>query len=417
MDSAEKLTGILLIVLAVIIFLLMILSFTYLILRYKNKRKKREKKEKQEKDILLSKNKNKVKEELDIDSKQKTYKEYTKESIFKFMDFEKIEDNMIIQEKGKYLMVLECQGINYDLMSEIEKISVEQGFIQFLNTLRHPIQLYIQTRTINLEKSIQSYNDKLKAIEDNYHRKIFEYEEKQKAGIYSARDLQKEYYELTKERNLYEYTKDVISDIEKNSLNKSVLNKKYYIVIPQYQSEMEVGDFSKEEIQNMAFSELYTKAKSIIRVLYSCQINAKILDSEKLTDLLYVAYNRDESDIFGAEKARKAGFQELYSTSQDVFEKKIHILNKEIERKAIELANEKIQEVKSEQEKISEEMEKEIDDFIAQMAEELINENEEYVGEEISQKAISKIKNDNKKGGSENEKKQAKRGRPRTTAK
>ena len=49
-------------------------------------------------------------------------------------EFEKVEDNMIIQKKGKYLMVLECQGINYDLMSEMEMASVEQGFIEFLNT-------------------------------------------------------------------------------------------------------------------------------------------------------------------------------------------------------------------------------------------------------------------------------------------
>ena len=29
-----------------------------------------------------------------------------------------------------------------------EKIGVEEGFVQFLNTLRYPIQLYTQTRTV-----------------------------------------------------------------------------------------------------------------------------------------------------------------------------------------------------------------------------------------------------------------------------
>ena len=81
--------------------------------------------------------------------------EYTKNSIFDFMEFDKIEDNMIIRKKGRqYVMVIECQGVNYDLMSGLEKNSVEQGFLQFLNTLRYPIQLYIQTRTVNLGSSI-----------------------------------------------------------------------------------------------------------------------------------------------------------------------------------------------------------------------------------------------------------------------
>lgn len=97
---------------------------------------------------------------------QKIAKEYTKESIFKFMDFDKIEDNMIVQKNGnRYLMVVECQGINYDLMSEAEKVSVEEGFLQFLNTLRHPIQIYVQTRTVNLNNSLEGYNKRLQEIE------------------------------------------------------------------------------------------------------------------------------------------------------------------------------------------------------------------------------------------------------------
>ncbi len=80
------------------------------------------------------------------------------------MEFDTVEDNMISTKNGgKYvIMVVECQGINYDLMSEVEKNAVEEGFIQFLNTLRHPIQIYTQTRTINLESSIQTYRDKVK---------------------------------------------------------------------------------------------------------------------------------------------------------------------------------------------------------------------------------------------------------------
>ena len=39
------------------------------------------------------------------------------------MEFESIEDNMIVQKKGKrFLMIVKCQGINYDLMSGVEKI-------------------------------------------------------------------------------------------------------------------------------------------------------------------------------------------------------------------------------------------------------------------------------------------------------
>lgn len=112
----------------------------------------------------------------EVESKSKTAKSYTKESIFNFMEFDKIEDNMIVQKGGKkFLMVVECQGINYDLMSDVEKTAVESGFIQFLNTLRNPIQIYVQTRTINLEDSLKDYKDRLKKIESDLNSKEARY--------------------------------------------------------------------------------------------------------------------------------------------------------------------------------------------------------------------------------------------------
>ena len=87
-------------------------------------------------------------EKTNITTKSSTSSNTTnKQSIFNFMEFDTVTDNMIVQKNGsRYLMVVECQGINYDLMSGIEKTSVEEGFVQFLNTLRYPIQIYIQTR-------------------------------------------------------------------------------------------------------------------------------------------------------------------------------------------------------------------------------------------------------------------------------
>ena len=105
-------------------------------------------------DIIQNKYKNEKNKKIPNDNKNKKtakLKEYTKESIMDFMEFEKIEDNMIVQKKGKrFLMAIECQGVNYDLMSRVEKVAVEEGFQQFLNTLTHQIQIYIQTRSVNL---------------------------------------------------------------------------------------------------------------------------------------------------------------------------------------------------------------------------------------------------------------------------
>ena len=350
--SNNEISQILSIVLGVMFFILMILITIFVVLKLNEN-----KKEKKAQDILSGKEetdkKKKEKEEL-----HKISQLYSKQSIMDFMEFEKIEDNMIIQKKGRrYLMVVECQGINYDLMSQPEKIAVEEGFQQFLNTLRHPIQIYIQTRTINLESSINTYKSKIKEIEDNYNQNLFRYNQMREAGIYSQEDIEKSFYELTKQRNLLEYGRDLVTNTEKMSLNRSILNKNYYIIIPYFSEDAGDGQYDYEEIKNMAFSELYTKAQSIIRTLTASSISGKILSSQELVELLYVAYNRDDSEIFGIEKAAAAGYDELYSTAPDVFEKKMRVLDETIRQKGIELANETIEKVKSRPQQLAEEKE------------------------------------------------------------
>ena len=82
---------------------------------------------------LHFKEKNPKKEKDAISSNSKEVERVSstnKQSIFNFMEFDNVEDNMIIQKNGnRFLMVIGCQGVNYDLMSGLEKNGVEEGFV------------------------------------------------------------------------------------------------------------------------------------------------------------------------------------------------------------------------------------------------------------------------------------------------
>ena len=405
--NINSLTQILTILLVVMIFILMILSIIFLVLKSKENKKKNTK------EISKEENKNKDKTKLKAGNT-----EYNKQSLMDFMEFDKVEDNMIIQKDGKrFLMVVECQGVNYDLMSRVEKVAVEEGFQQFLNTLRHPIQIYIQTRTVNLENTISVYKDRVKEVEDKYRNMTLRYNQMRESEAYSKEDMDKYYFEITKQRNLLEYGKDIIANTEKMSLNKNVLNKKYYIIIPYFSEESTDEKYAKDEISSMAFSELYGKAQAIIRALASCSVGGKILTSKELVDLLYVAYNRDEAERFGIEKAMLAGYDELYSTSQDVFEKKIKVLDEEIKDKAIDLANETIMKVKSRPQKIADDKQSKFEELVKKMAEVVINDNKEYLGQDVAESAIEELEKMVEEGGKEENEKEKRTTRTRKTNK
>lgn len=317
---------------------------------------------------------------------------YNKQSIFKFMEFDKIEDNMIVQKNGnRYLMVMECQGVNYDLMSEMEQTAVEEGFLQFLNSLRYPIQIYVQTRTVNLENSISNYNRRVNEVEGDLRRKEAEYESNRQSGLFTKEELKAQFYEITKQRNLYEYGKDIIYNTQQMSLNKNVLNKQYYIITSYYPSELGTGNFDKEELKNLAFSELYTRCQSMIGALYTTGVTGRILDSNSLIELLYMAYNRDEAEVFGLDRALAAGYDELYSTAPEVIEKKIAALDKEIEIKAISKAEDVVEKIRTERERKLEERKIRMEDIIDEMAKMIIKENEAYLGKEIVQESIDEL--------------------------
>ena len=382
MDS-NSLTTLLTVLLISSVIILFILIIVFLVLTFAKQKKEKEKEQK------LEGNTAKV---PTTSSKIVQTKAYTTANVQDFMKFDEIKDNLIVQEKGKrYVMVIQCQGINYDLMSAIEKVSVEQGFVQFLNTLTRPIQLYVQARKVNLEESLENYRKRLKDIESRYKRVNFEYQQALKDGT-DRKQLETMKYEYIKQKNLYEYTKDIINNTEKMSLNKNILTKNYYIVL-SYMPENTDEMYQKEELIDMAFSELYTNAQSLLRVLSVTGVTGKVLNSVELADLLYVAYNRDASEVLGVDKAIRSGYDSLYTTAPDVVEKKIKELDKIIKEQALDMANKAIEEatLDTKRKRELEAKERDIQELVREMAKSMIYENQEYLSKEITEEAVEKI--------------------------
>lgn len=272
-----------------------------------------------------------------------------KDDIFNFMEFDKIQDNMIIQQKGeKYTAVIKCKGINYNLMSEVEQLSVEEGFMTFLNTLKFPVQLYVQAQTVNLKSNIAEYKQNMRAIYDEYDEVSTEYN----MVLNSLESTDEEIEEVEDKRNsvlnVLEYGQDIVKYVEKLALNKSMLQRSFYVLVSYYKSELSnAANFNKEELLDICYSELFTRVQNIMSGLSMCSVSATILNSNEIAELLYSAYNRDDKNFMSVQQALEAGFYRLYSTSEDAITKKhkklVENIRQEAEYKAIEALNKAIE--------------------------------------------------------------------------
>lgn len=262
-----------------------------------------------------------------------------RENVHKFMEFDEVIDNMIVRKnRTQYIMVIQCKGINYDLLSESEKEAVENGFTQFLNTLRFPIQLYVQTRSLNLHNIIEQYREKVNNIQIEINELDARIKKAKLAGNKTV--IEKLEFERRRKSNVLEYGNDISSYVERMSQNQNVLQQNTYVIVSYYTAEFggEINNYSKEEIDNISFSELYTRVQAVIRSLASAEVYGRVLESEELAELLYIAYNRDESEVLNLRKAFDAGFNDFYVTAPDILEKKKRKIEQEIEEQAIELA-------------------------------------------------------------------------------
>ena len=115
------------------------------------------------------------------------------------------------------------------------------------------------------------------------------------------------------------------------------------MIISYFTSEFgDTSTYSPDEIDDMAFSELYTRAQTLMRTISACGVNGKILNSVELAELLYVAYNREQSEIYTLRNALNSEYDRLYSTARDVMEERKKRLAMQVEEDAAKLTSKSI---------------------------------------------------------------------------
>lgn len=327
-------------------------------------------------------------------------KDLPKQEVKDFMGFDEIEDDMIIQENGnRFVMVLKCMGINYDLMSENEMLAVEEGFSNFLNTLKYPIQLYVQARSLDLDEGIKVYKDRLQMLGNEYDKYADAVSKTKAMGKATSAQKQQMDFELKKKRTLLDYGADIVNYIERMSMNRNILQRKYYVVISYHSSELGLAtNFKKEEVRDLAYSELYTRCRSISAALAPCGVESSILKSEELAELLYIAYNKDEADTYNLKKALDNGYYRLYSTAPDVKAKKDALLDEKIREDALaeaELALQtaigNLKDATASRMGLTEE--EEIEDETKRQAMQLILDNQDQFEAEVVDEALTELNN------------------------
>lgn len=281
--------------------------------------------------IFITKNRTKENE----NNKSKTNKDHGK-NIYKTqekIDIQKIKSigdgddaSLIIKNNNRYVGILEIYGVNYNLLSSRERLTLEEVFQSMLNGLDYSIQLFIQSRRIDIENYRKIYNDRLDELGEKLKQ------ERNKLALQSVKAHQEEIFDI--ENNIFrlenqiEYGKQVVEFINNFASYSSILEKRYYIVIP-YTYTGDIKDENEKFIT--AYNTISNRANSILTALSRGNISGKILNGFELSELLYVSYNKSDSNKYKFDRAVRTGFNNYIVTSRPVEYKILEQKEKELE--------------------------------------------------------------------------------------
>ena len=79
----------------------------------------------------------------------------TKPATQDFITIKDIKDNVVIQDNGQMCMILLASSINFDLKSYEEQQAILLQFQQFINTLDFTLQIYVQSRRLNIDPYLE----------------------------------------------------------------------------------------------------------------------------------------------------------------------------------------------------------------------------------------------------------------------
>lgn len=162
-----------------------------------------------------------------------------------------------------YRAIVEVSSVNYALMSQMEQDMIEVGYHSFLNSLRFPIEIYVQTREFDKDFMVDNLKNEIKRTKRRFP---------------SIENYAKLYTEQMQQ----------VTDYTKNSKVK-----KKFIIIPYDNTELsDVSALTNAEIKQFALEQLYNRCQIVVGGMAAIGLSAQILNKAGIMECLYSYYHR-----------------------------------------------------------------------------------------------------------------------------
>ena len=195
-----------------------------------------------------------------------------------FVPIDKIRDGIITLKNGELRAVLMTSSINLALKSEDEQTAVIMQFQNLLNSIEFPIQIFIQSRRLNIKPYLTLLTERSTEVkEDLLKIQIREY----------------------------------IQFIDRFTSETNIMTKHFFVVIPYYPSSLSNSaqdvssllSFNSKKVDHTADGrfeqgriQLEQRISTVTQGLSRFGVRAVKLSTEEVVELFYKLFNPGEED-------------------------------------------------------------------------------------------------------------------------
>ncbi|OHA81419.1 MAG: hypothetical protein A2675_00065 [Candidatus Yonathbacteria bacterium RIFCSPHIGHO2_01_FULL_51_10] len=197
-------------------------------------------------------------------------------SAQEFIPIKEIRDGIVILKNGELRLILLASSVNFALKSSDEQMAIIMQFQNFLNSLDFSVQIFIQSRRLDIRPYLSTLSDRL-GQETNEMMRI--------------------------------QIKEYIDYVRKLTENQGIMTKTFFVIVPygglaapiqgimrglrggeQKQTAQELSDEAFEESR----SQLEQRANIVRQGLGRTGVRVEPLGTEAVTELYYKIFNPGE---------------------------------------------------------------------------------------------------------------------------
>ncbi len=199
-------------------------------------------------------------------------------STQRYIDIAQIQDDVVVMKDGTLRSTILTSSLNFALKSEQEQNATVSSYTQFLNSLKFPVQIVIQSRRLNIDNYLASLDQKYRE---------------------QTNDLLK--LQIADYRNFVSELIDL----------GEIMSKRFYVVVPYAPGQDAQRGFmdrfqslfipaTRVTLQRKKFLErrnvLMQRVDQVLSGLQGMGLNSVVLNTQNLIELYYESYNPDVAE-------------------------------------------------------------------------------------------------------------------------